>query len=413
MRLLILADCPPLPSLTTGFGRVAYHLCKAFHDGGHEVTQFGINYQGQSHNYPWTIAQGAKDDPLGNDWLVTALTLQPWDAVIALNDAWVLRRWHSIVHAVTAKDSQKPVPFYGYFPVDCEGWPSELIDTMHHWAGVATYAEFGVDVIRRAGYDGPVSVIPHGQEPGLALGTLRDSLPKELGPTPWLVLRADVNRRRKRYDLTISEFCEFAKDKPLPPHPKAPILWLHCADEGDDLPIRDWYARCLAKTGVVYHQRPLLRSATHGDPSAHPYLPDDVLRRLYATADVYFTTTEAEGWGLCMTEAAQQGALVVAGRNSVLGELWDGCAVLADPSGVRAETFGSTQYDRQGAPHLKRLAVEYPVYTPGTYATALDRAYRNNTHTRKLRQAGIDRWRGNPEYDWARIEELFRKWVCH
>jgi hypothetical protein len=410
LKILVLADCPPLPNLTTGFGRVAYHLCLAFHEAGHEIVQFGINYRGEFHDYPWQIIQGAKDDPLGVEWLPIALA-QPWDAVVALNDAWVLRQWHSVIHVVTGQGDADPVPFYGYFPVDCDGWPSEWVDTMHLWAGVATYAQFGAEVIREAGYQGNAAIIPHGQDPTMADDDLRASLPEALGPSPWIVLRTDVNRRRKRYDLTISEFCEFAKDKPLPPHPKAPLLWLHCADEGDDLPIRDWYARCLARTGVAYDQRPLLRSATN-NPSAHPYLPDDVLRRLYATANVYFTTTEAEGWGLCMTEAAQQGALIVAGRNSVLSELWDGCALLVEPSGIRAETCGAMMADAKGRQYPKRLAVNYPVYTPGAYAQALDRAYRDNGKVRRLRQAGLAKWRNNPDYDWPRIRGLFRDWVC-
>lgn len=411
MNILLLADVPPMPSITTGFGRVAGHLAKALHDAGNQVTQLALNYHDEPHNYPWQLVAPPPNDPLGNDWLVEAMR-SPWEAVVALNDAWVLRRWHSIIHSVAINLGTDPAPFYGYFPVDCDGWPSELVDTMHLWAGVATYAQYGVDVVRAAGYSGPIAIIPHGQEPGLAQENLRHALPQSLGPSPWLVLRTDVNRRRKRYDLTISEFCEFAKDKPLPPHPRAPILWLHCADEGDDLPVREWYSRCLERTGFTFAQRPLLRSANASTPWEHPHVPDDVLKRLYATADVYLTTTEAEGWGLCMTEAAQQGALVIAGDNSVLSELWHDCALLVPQCGVRAESFGISQLDKDGNIYQKRLVLNYPVHPIGGYARALDRAYRDNARVRHLRKAGLEKWRFNPAYDWNRIEALFQDWVC-
>ena len=70
MHILILADAPPMPGLTTGFGRVAAHLCQALVDGGHQVTQMAINYpQKTQHPYPWAMLTTKQSDPLGNDQL--------------------------------------------------------------------------------------------------------------------------------------------------------------------------------------------------------------------------------------------------------------------------------------------------------------------------------------------------------
>ena len=407
MKYLFLADAPPMPGLTTGFGRVAMHLAKALTEAGHTVVQVAVNYTGGAHDYPWKLHPTTKEDPLGNDALSILTQSEMWDGIIALNDVWVLRRYHSIIHAVSRNAGTFEPPFYGYFPVDCEGWPSELVDALPYWAGVATYSEYGVNVLRQAGYQGSVTVIPHGVEPMADVEPL--TLPAELGPSPWIVFRSDVNRRRKRYDLTISEFCEFAKNKPLPPHPTAPILWLHCAEEGDDLPIRDWYERCLKRTGYEYAQRPMIRSA-HPNPSRHPYCQDAMLAAMYARADVYFTTTEAEGWGLCMVEAARYGALVVSAANSALTGLWEGCAVMIPPSGIRAETFGVAQFDRKGAIHQKRLSLEYPVYCPGDFASGLETAYQGGSAMEQLRKAAMVKW-SQPEYHWGNIERRFVEWV--
>ena len=67
----------------------------------------------------------------------------------------------------------------------------------------------------------------------------------------------------------------------------------------------------------------------------HPLQPvtDAALNELYNAADVYFTTTLGEGWGLPVTEAMAAGLPVVAPRHTSLAELGgDGRAILYDCS---------------------------------------------------------------------------------
>jgi hypothetical protein len=321
---------------------------------------------------------------------------------VGFNDLWVCNMYFAVVWSTA-----KATPFYGYFPIDARGLEPRLVGHLHRWAGVATYAEFGRTVLRDAGYDGPCAVIPHGVDQHPPAKSLRDSMPPEVRDG-WLVVRADINRRRKRYDLAISAFCEFSKGKPLP-RDGGPVLWLHCADYGDDLPVRQWYEQELAKTGQRFEDRPLLRSQTQGH-NLHPYASDEFLRRLYATADCYLQTTDAEGWGLCAVEASQQGAVVVAGAHSVHSELWGGAAVLLEPVGWRAETIGLFALGAEGKPSQVRTAVEYPVFTHHAYVAGLEMAYSDRPFAEHLKGNAATRW-AEPRFQWTTIEGQFREWV--
>lgn len=407
MHLLVLADCPPLPGLTTGFGRVAAHLCQALVDGGHHVTQMAINYHQQhQHSYPWQLITTSPKDYLGNDQLVKLLKRFKPDAVIGFNDIWVCNRWFSIVWSSAKAAGLDPVPFLGYFPVDCAGYEPQLVKSLPYWSSVATYTQFGKSVLSQAGYQGECAVIPHGVEPVQPVQPM--ALPDQLKDA-WIVLRTDINRSRKRYDLTIQAFCEFAKDKPLPPEPGAPVLWLHCADFGDDLPVREYYERCLARTGTRFEQRPLMRSQV-GGYNQHPFCSDQTLASIYAAASCYLQTSDAEGWGLCPMEASQHGALVIAGNHSVHSELWQDCALLVDPVDYRAETFGLLQITTQGKPIQVRSALEYPVVQSIGYAQALEVAYSHTPLVQQLKSNAAQRWQQS-RFQWPVIEAQFRDWL--
>ena len=410
MHILILADAPPMPGLTTGFGRVAAHLCQALVDGGHQVTQMAINYpQKTQHPYPWAMLTTKQSDPLGNDQLVKLIKRFRPDAVLGFNDIWVCNRWFSILWA-TCKNLEIPqIPFLGYFPVDCAGYESELTRLLPHWAGVATYSQFGLGVLQASGYSGDCAIIPHGIEPRVNVSPMRGLLPEPLQQS-WIVLRTDINRSRKRYDLTIQAFCEFAMDKPLPPAPGAPILWLHCADYGDDLPVREYYERTLAKTGHTFNQRPMLRSQTSGH-NQHPFCSEADLGAIYATADCYLQTSDAEGWGLCPVEASLQGASIIVGNHSIHQDLWQDCAFMVDPIDHRSETFGLLQIDQHGSIQQVRTALEYPVVSSHDYAKALELAYSQPAQAEQYRQNALAQWQSS-RFQWPVIEQQFRDWVA-
>jgi hypothetical protein len=192
----------------------------------------------------------------------------------------------------------------------------------------------------------------------------------------WIVLRTDINRPRKRYDLAIQAFCQFSAGKPVAGEPGAPLLWLHCAAEGDDLPIIDWYDRCLAESGQNPRDRPLLLKAGSDEhPDQHPYSSEAFMARLYMTANCYLQTSDAEGWGLGTVEASQHGAIAIVGNHSAHKDIWPGAAVMVEPVSTKSLSFALLKI--QGGKLLHgRHAVRYPVQTAEQYAEALEVAYR-------------------------------------
>ena len=194
MRILLVADCPPIGAFCTGFGRVAQHIGMALHNAGHEVTQIAVNWRRQTHDYPWVLIQPKDKDPLGYDKLTEMLKRKPYDAVLGFNDLWICNRYFSLVYAHNRLQGQS-VGFYGYFPIDAFGLPDELVSLLPHWDGVATYTEFGKGVLAEAGYRGPVEVIPHGVDRRGQAQHLRDKLPAGCKDA-FIVLRTDINRPR-------------------------------------------------------------------------------------------------------------------------------------------------------------------------------------------------------------------------
>jgi glycosyltransferase involved in cell wall biosynthesis len=388
------------------------YIGSALREAGHQVVQIGINYRDQGHHYPWNIIPTSDEDPLGNDLLVSLLSIKgddySFDLVVAFNDLWICQRWFSIIDSVVVNHQIARPKFCGYFPIDAAGIPEELTRWLPYWNGVCTYTNWGAEQLRRSGFNGFVTIIPHGVDIVMSADPTESFCLPEFAEAAWIVLRTDINRPRKRYDLTIQAFCEFAKDKPLPQR-GGPLLWLHCAPMGDDLDVARYYDRIMLQMGCDPNQRPLMTTQT-GDPSnVHPYVSDSVLSDIYRTASVYLQTSDAEGWGLCAVEAAKHGCLVVAGRHSVHEELWQDCAILVDPVGQRAETFGLYRVTPHGVIPV-RVSVDYPVFVASAYAQGLQAAWENSPAVQQLRINGTAKY-SFPKYRWTTFEQLFREWI--
>ncbi len=406
MRVLFLADCPPIGPVTTGFGRVAAHIGKALTEAGAEVVQVAINHRSGTPPYPWQFRPTNDRDKLGCHGLIQAVRQEDWDLILGFHDLWVCNLWYLLAKAVRQQHDKPLIPFYGYFPVDALAYGADLTRWLPEWAGAATYSEFGRQVIRDAGYDGPLEVIPHGVDTLPApTSDIRATLPQRFQDS-WIVFRHDVNRPRKRYDLAIQAFVEFAKDKPLPPDPKAPILWLHTGDPGDCLPVRAYYERCLNATGYAFDQRPLL--LTHGSkPGQHPYADEQTISNILAGVDCYLQTSDAEGWGLCPVEAAAAGCPVIVGRHSVHTELWTGAAAMVEPVGHQGYAFDIPS-PIGGEP--SKTVVQYPVLLARDYAAALESVYAYPAAANRRAARAKARFT-SPRFQWGRIETQFQHWM--
>jgi D-inositol-3-phosphate glycosyltransferase len=402
MRILFIADVPPLgQNHQTGFGTVSHQLGDALYQAGHQVTQIAINYHyPQPHEIPWKLLPVPPRVPV-EQAIEQVLDRNSYDAVIGLNDLWVLNQWWRVVAGHT-------VPFFGYFPVDSIYVDRDLTRYLPHWAGVATYTNFGKQQLQDNGYTGPCAIIPHGldmdvfkpmnkREVRAAIG-LAESQPNLM--ESFIVLNTNRNSPRKDVALTIEAFAKFAKGKPLPPEPGAPVLWLHMGDPDMGFPIRRLYNELVED----WEQRPLIPF----HDSNHPKVAPAILAAYYSAADVFISTSRAEGWGLCPFEAAFCGTPSVLGNHSVHKELWDdGAAVLVNPTSWLWETVA-------GVNSLLGTAYPYtikrPVLSANWFALALHGLYASPDWRAAMSKDAIARFR-SAGYDWPTVRAKFMAWI--
>lgn len=163
----------------------------------------------------------------------------------------------------------------------------------------------------------------------------------------WLNLR---NQPRKRVDLTIKGFCEFAKDKPA-----SVRLYLHMGLVDAGYPID----RMMVRYGMgkrLYITSPSLSPATG--------VTVERLNWIYNCCDIGINTSLGEGWGLVPFEHAATGAPQIVPDNSGSAELFDNNRGLVMPCLEETVT-------------TPRILTEGRVVTVQTVADSLQYAYDN------------------------------------
>lgn len=128
----------------------------------------------------------------------------------------------------------------------------------------------------------------------------------------FIVLNANRNQPRKRIDITVKAFGEFAKDKP-----RNVKLYLHMGtqDMGWDI----------IRLAVRYSFDERLIITSH-NPSLS-WVPDEKLNLIYNACNVGLNTSLGEGWGLCSWEHAATGKPQIMGDHSVSREIWGDNAI--------------------------------------------------------------------------------------
>jgi glycosyltransferase involved in cell wall biosynthesis len=188
----------------------------------------------------------------------------------------------------------------------------------------------------------------------------------------FIVLNANRNMPRKRIDLTMQGFAEFAQDKPANVK-----LYLHMATEDTG-----WNVAILAKRYGIFDRLMMTRA-----DNVRPQFADEQLNLLYNACDVGITTTTGEGWGMVSFEHAATRAAQIIPRHTSLAQLWDGAAEFIEPA------FKLTYPGNLTDGHI---------VTPNAVAAALERVYRDRHYREALAQAAY-RNATRPELNWSAI----------
>ncbi len=329
----------------TGFARVIRSVFSRLIEY-YELHQLATRYDGSAHDWPWTLHAASKGQSVyGYDQVATLVdSLKPALVFLLYDIPFQPPFWAQLRRATF-----KP-PVVMYTPVEAGPIAPEIIEPLEGVARYVIYNEFGRGVIdasladiraRRPDFRFPVlDVIAHGvdrdrffplptqlsgpqeAESFEAEAARRLTARQQLGiDTPdtrdaFIVLNANRNMPRKRIDLTMQGFAQFARDKPANVK-----LYLHMATEDSG-----WNVLLLAKRYGIFDRLIMTRA-----DNVRPTFDDAMMNRLYNACDVGLTTSTGEGWGMVAFEHGATRAAQVMPRHTSLAELWDGAAEFIEP----------------------------------------------------------------------------------
>jgi D-inositol-3-phosphate glycosyltransferase len=230
-----------------------------------------------------------------------------------------------------------------------------------------------------------VDVIPHGvdRDRFYPLPDRARAKRRVFGDRPdvdesFVVLNASRPDKRKRVDLTVRGFAEFAAGKPANVR-----LCLHHPVMGE---------------AAERELEPVIRECGLGErlsvnPLGGQIVGDDELNLLYNACDVGINTAMGEGWGLVSFEHGAAGAAQIVPDHTACAELWRGCAELIPPS-------------RSYVPEFSPL--EMGEVSPEGVAEALEALYRDPGRRQELARAAASVAQ-NPAYSWDAVSRQFEE----
>jgi len=280
-------------------------------------------------------------------------------------------------------------PTVAYCPVESGPLDLEIVSRFEGVAACVAFTRFGAAEINRAaaaaGVDlGEVRVIPHGVDTRTFRPLYTDvaqsrsdarrlQFPKRGDlKDAFIVLNANRNQPRKRVDITLLAFQEFAARH------SGVALILHMEPEG-----RGWNVAALARQ-LGISDRVLLTGSGDGHRGS-----DAELNLLYNSANVGLNTATAEGWGLTALEHAATHAAQVLPRHTAFAEIWDGVAEFVEPVVTLV--------------HAGALNREF-VVAPNDVSSALERLY-TNAELYEARSRAACTVANDPQYQWPAIVE--------
>src|SRR5687767_6568837 len=402
-RILIIGDAVA----PTGFARVIRSIFQPLHRD-FELHQMATRYDEGPHDYSWPLypAKHAGDVYGYNQLPKLVHEIRP-AVVFLLYDISFQTRYLNVLRRLPL---QSKTVFYS--PVEAGPIAPEIVGQLQGVTRYVLFTEYSrkeiaksLELVRsdNADFQFPeLEVIPHGvacerfypldsDDPPVTdaktIPSRRLLARKQLGINDaehreaFIVLNANRNMPRKRIDLTLQGFAEFARDKPANVK-----LYLHMATEDTG-----WNVIILARRYGIYDRLMMSKA-----DNSRPEFPDELLNVLYNACDVGITTTTGEGWGMVSFEHAATKSAQIIPRHTSLAELWDGAAEFIEPTAKMTYPGNLT---------------EGLVVSVADVAKALERVYQDRTHREKLAEAAYQNAR-RPEFRWDRIAEQWRQLFC-
>lgn len=369
----------------TGFARVTHsildHLSKQ-----HEVVCFGINYQGDPHDYPFKIYPAAAHNPqdrFGIGRIQSVVEKERPDYVICLNDIWVVNQVWERIHLLKSALNFK---FIAYFPTDSEWYPLPMLRFIEHWDFPITFTPEQAQRIMAHGVKPKkLGVIPHGLDKGKFFEMDQNEARQRLGLPldKFIVFNGNRNQPRKLIDQTIKAFAEFAKDK------DDVVLYLNMGEKDLGWAVAELFETEMRRRGADPTAKLCLTPGINY--MAAP--PDEQLNLIYNAVDIGINTANGEGWGLVPFEHALCKKPQIVPAHTSCKDIWKDKALLID---VAAWTTD------------KDLGVERGVVNYLHAAELIQLLYEDKVFREKVAEDCYEVTQ-NPSYRWDKVAEGFSK----
>lgn len=370
-KLLWIGDaaCP------SGFARATHYTLEELRKTW-EVYVLGLNYRGDPHTYPYKIYPAhTGGDGFGVGRTTELVQQIRPDVVVIQNDPWNVPLY---------TDYLRNVPTVATLAVDGEHMKDARRLNVLHLA--MFWTQFGADQALKNGFTGQYAICPLGVDldiykPMDQAEARKKFFAEEDYPRlkdAFIVMNVNRNQPRKRLDLTVSYFANWVREYNV----EDAYLALHIGPTGD----------------VGYDVQDLMRyyglanRLILSSPEVYKGVSETTLANNYNCADVGFTTTQGEGWGLTTMEMMACRVPQIAPNWSALGE-WPEDSIVKVPVSEIAVTFGNVNVF--GAIMDRKEGV-----------AALDKMYRDRYHRMDYAERGLKKVQ-EAQYRWSAIGQRF------
>lgn len=335
----------------TGFARVTENLIVRLKDD-FEIVVLGNNYWADPHPlqseykiYP--SSNRFQTEPFGVQRIREITEREKPDLVFVNNDIWIVNQLYSQIKDFHGEGRFK---FVAYVPMDSYGWTGAIADHSNQWDSLICYTEFGARELHAGGVAKPVSVIPHGITDGQFYQMDKAEARKKLNipEDAFVVFNGNRNQQRKRQDITIDAFAQFAIDKP------DAKLYMHMGLKDQGWDIMSLFGREMRKRGLDPNGRIIMTTQSPQPPS----VPVEMLNWIYNSADISVNTCKGEGHGLVNHESAACGVAQIVPDHTSLKEIFQGAAPLIDCCFMDVDVNYNRDMPIPSAEHLAELMTE-------------------------------------------------------
>ena len=332
----------------TGFARVTENVINRLKDD-FEIVVLGHNWWGdpceQQKDFKiYPSSNRFQTAPFGEQRIREIVEREQPDIVFTINDMWIINEQYRQIQDLHKQGKFK---FVGYAPMDSYGWIGCLADTANDWDAVISYTEFGAYEFVRGGIQKPIAVIPHGVTPGQFYPMDKKEARRKLGLDEdlFIVFNGNRNQFRKRIDITIKAFAEFAVGRP------ETRLYLHMGMKDQGWDVMGVFAREMSRVGLDPNGRIIMTTQTEGPPNVSV----DMLNTIYNAVDVGVNTCKGEGWGLVNFEHAACGVAQVVPDHTSCTEIFEGYGELIRCDHVDVDTNYAREMPCPSSDHLVEI----------------------------------------------------------